>query len=907
MGRTSGSSASNNGKNEMFFRNVSAGGTVAETYWWSDASGRLIDADIMFYDGGITFFTGSSGCSGGLYIEDTAAHEFGHALGLGHSADPNATMYYVTSWCSTGGRSLAADDLAGVEALYPPSSAPRNAAPTVSLSAPADGAGYSAPATVAVSATASDADGSISKVDFLVNGATAATDTSAPYNATLSNLAAGVYVLSAVATDNAGATATSAPRTITVTAAVTGTPGTAAYVTTDTTTQGTWKGVYGTDGYAVAGDATSLPAYAQLTLSGQSFYTWTGSTSDVRALQRAAGDRVMAAWYGGSFTIDLNVTGTQPRTVTIYADDYDSSGRQQRYDLIDAISGAVLDSRTLSTFSNGQYVVWNVLGRVKVRVTGLAGPNAVVSGVFFGGGAAAGGGGGTASGNTATYVKSDTALQGTWKGAYGSEGYAIAADTTSLPADTQVTVTGQSQYVWQGSTTDLRALQRATTDRVMAAWYGNTFTIDVLVSGSSARQIAVYSDDYDYSGRQQRLDVVDATTGAVLDSRTLTAFTGGQYSVWTVKGHVLVRVTRLAGPNAVVSGLLIGGGAPASGGGGGGGGTGSAAYSKIDTTTQGTWQGVYGADGYAVAADALTLPADTQLTVTGSSQYVWQASTTDVRALQRGGGGDRVMAAWYGGAFTIDVNVGGTVPRQIAVYSADYDSSGRQQRFDLVDASSGAVLDTRTISAFTSGQHVVWTVQGHVLIKVTRLAGPNAVVSGVLIGGGSGGSGGGSPAASSATFLASDTVTQGAWKGVYGASGYSITGDASSIPGFLQMLLSGIDSWVWSASTADPRALQRATSGRVMAATYGGAFSIDVNLTDGAEHQVALYSADYDNWGRRQRIDVVDAVSGAVLDSRTVSAFSSGIYQVWNVRGHVILKVTALAGPNAVVSGLFIK
>ncbi len=91
-----------------------------------------------------------------------------------------------------------------------------------------------------------------------------------------------------------------------------------------------------------------------------------------------------------------------------------------------------------------------------------------------------------------------------------------------------------------------------------------------------------------------------------------------------------------------------------------------------------------------------------------------------------------------------------------------------------------------------------------------------------------------------------------------------------------------------------------------MAASYGTAFSIDVNLTDGADHQIAVYSADYDNGGRRQRFDVVDATTGAVLDSRTISAFTGGIYEVWTVRGHVVIKVVSVAGPNAVVSGLFV-
>jgi hypothetical protein len=65
MGRTSATSFANNGKNEIFFRNASAGSMVAETHWWYDSSNRLLDADILFYDGGFKFFTGSSGCSGG--------------------------------------------------------------------------------------------------------------------------------------------------------------------------------------------------------------------------------------------------------------------------------------------------------------------------------------------------------------------------------------------------------------------------------------------------------------------------------------------------------------------------------------------------------------------------------------------------------------------------------------------------------------------------------------------------------------------------------------------------------------------------------------------------------------------------------------------------------------------------
>lgn len=92
-----------------------------------------------------------------------------------------------------------------------------NAPPTVSITSPASGASFASGTPVAVTATATDAGGSVTKVDFYVDGTFAASVTSAPYTTTLSTLAVGGHTLTAVVTDNLGATATSAGVTITVT------------------------------------------------------------------------------------------------------------------------------------------------------------------------------------------------------------------------------------------------------------------------------------------------------------------------------------------------------------------------------------------------------------------------------------------------------------------------------------------------------------------------------------------------------------------------------------------------------------------------------------------------------------------------------------------------------------------
>ncbi|MCU7550615.1 right-handed parallel beta-helix repeat-containing protein [Chitinophagaceae bacterium LB-8] len=94
-----------------------------------------------------------------------------------------------------------------------------NLAPTVSLSSPTASATYTAPASVRLTATATDADGSISKVEFYKGSTLINTENLAPYDWTWTNVAAGTYTITAKAYDNSGNVTTSAPVTITVKAA----------------------------------------------------------------------------------------------------------------------------------------------------------------------------------------------------------------------------------------------------------------------------------------------------------------------------------------------------------------------------------------------------------------------------------------------------------------------------------------------------------------------------------------------------------------------------------------------------------------------------------------------------------------------------------------------------------------
>ena len=83
-----------------------------------------------------------------------------------------------------------------------------NAPPTVTLTNPATGAVFAVPANVTLQASASDSDGSVTNVKFLVDANVLTNKASAPFTAVTNNLAVGAHTLSAIASDDKGATAT---------------------------------------------------------------------------------------------------------------------------------------------------------------------------------------------------------------------------------------------------------------------------------------------------------------------------------------------------------------------------------------------------------------------------------------------------------------------------------------------------------------------------------------------------------------------------------------------------------------------------------------------------------------------------------------------------------------------------
>lgn len=334
--------------------------------------------------------------------------------------------------------------------------------------------------------------------------------------------------------------------------------GHASYVTTNTTLGGNWVGTYGSGGYDVM-DLAARDIPPSITESvGGSFWQWQYDTSDRRAepLGPGSSSNVAECTYSTtSFNVNLDFNDGKSHQLALYLVDYDYLGRVETVQLSDTVSGKVLDSRTISNFENGEYLVYNVSGDVTITIANDGPVDAVLSGIFIDPAAP--------STATATFVKTDATTQGTYTGVYGHDGYDIFGvlnqgstyGALSFPSDIQ-------SYMWNSSTTEPRALQEfaGSSDRAAACYYSNnpSFSFNLNLTDGKTHQVALYFLDYDNQNRAETIQISEALTGQVLNTQSVSNFSQGKYLVWDLSGDVNITVTNAGGLNEVMSGIFFG-------------------------------------------------------------------------------------------------------------------------------------------------------------------------------------------------------------------------------------------------------------------------------------------------------------------------------------------------------------
>jgi hypothetical protein len=109
-----------------------------------------------------------------------------------------------------------------------------------------------------------------------------------------------------------------------------------------------------------------------------------------------------------------------------------------------------------------------------------------------------------------------------------------------------------------------------------------------------------------------------------------------------------------------------------------------------------------------------------------------------------------------------------------------------------------------------------------------------------------------------------DGLTAAGWKGVYGAGGYDIVSDSSSIPSYASLSYSGGSVNIYEDPSVESIALVKAESSDQIKAAYEstGTLTIDIGINDGNTHDVSVYFADY--------------IGGTYYNYMTLSSISTG-------------------------------
>jgi Big-like domain-containing protein/fibronectin type III domain protein len=166
-------------------------------------------------DPSVTGYNLAYGSSSGHYSNSiNAGNSTSATVG---SLTPGATYYFVvTAYNSIGLQSLPSNEVSLV--------VPNNIPPTVSLTTPVSGDKFHPGSPISMTATASDSDGTIVKVEFYQDANKVGQSTSAPYAATWSNPPSGTFNMTALAYDDAGAAVRSAGASIQIMGNSTGSP-----------------------------------------------------------------------------------------------------------------------------------------------------------------------------------------------------------------------------------------------------------------------------------------------------------------------------------------------------------------------------------------------------------------------------------------------------------------------------------------------------------------------------------------------------------------------------------------------------------------------------------------------------------------------------------------------------------
>jgi hypothetical protein len=155
----------------------------------------------------------------------------------------------------------------------------------------------------------------------------------------------------------------------------------------------------------------------------------------------------------------------------------------------------------------------------------------------------------------------------------------------------------------------------------------------------------------------------------------------------------------------------------------------------------GDWVGVYGADGYGLAAwnrrSDLVSPDFPSIALLKGRRTRWASPTTETRALESPDQSERRAATYYHKSqLKVQLSFTAAYSGNLHLYALDWDSTTRRQTVTVDDGNGSQTIDLTT--SFNEGFWMHFPIDvgagETVLITATKTAGSNAVIAGMFLG-----------------------------------------------------------------------------------------------------------------------------------------------------------------------------
>ena len=170
----------------------------------------------------------------------------------------------------------------------------------------------------------------------------------------------------------------------------------------------------------------------------------------------------------------------------------------------------------------------------------------------------------------------------------------------------------------------------------------------------------------------------------------------------------------------------------------------SARLADTDKTTRGDWVGKYGSEGYIVMDEDESLqsiPAYASVEFIGDFWTWYDSESGDeldedwrlpTALLKAPGSSERIAACWYGGEFSVIIDVGSET-KLVTLYTADFDEGNRESEiYTLSEDGATELIPVIELFEFEDGWYLQFVISGKVQFDFESVGGPNAVISGVF-------------------------------------------------------------------------------------------------------------------------------------------------------------------------------